>query len=188
MASATGTEAIQRQGIDKLATAHKLFLSELKERTRYRIRVAGRDVASDPILSEFLEFTTSIDDKPPLIKDLTADGLLTKRDKVQVFVSWTTDEPATGQVFYEEGVERGRELKKKSPKDANFTTNHIIILTEFQPGGLYQIRIESLDSSGNKSISEDYTILTPRKEENIIDIIVQQFQGAFGFLKKPSVK
>jgi len=177
-------EVLQNYGVDKLSAAHSLLLTSLKERVRYRVRIMSRDVVNSIITSEFKEFTTSIDDQPPLIKNLEAEGLLTKRDSVQVFVSWETDEPSTGLVYYEKGVERGRELLQKSKEDANYTTSHIVILSDFLPGVLYQLRVESADRAGNKAVSEDYTILTPQKEENIIDIIVEQFQEAFGFLKR----
>ena len=85
---------------------------------------------------------------------------------------------------YDVGIDRGRELKKQTKKDENYTTNHVVILTDFIPGALYQFRAESEDRSGNKAFSEDFSLMTPLEEKNIIDIIVQQFKDAFGFLKQ----
>ena len=179
-----GEDALERQGKDSLAGTHKLLITGLKEKTRYRIRVVSRDAGAQLISNDFVEFTTSIDDRPPVISELEAEGLLTKRDSVRVIVFWQTDEPGTSQVFYEVGVERGRELKQQTVKDENFTSDHTVLINDFQSGALYQIRAQSLDRTGNVGISEDYTIITPKKEENIIDIIVSEFQDAFGFLKR----
>ncbi len=179
-----GEDALERQGKDSLAGTHKLLITGLKEKTKYRIRVVSRDAGAQLITNDFVEFTTSIDDRPPVISELEAEGLLTKRDSVRVIVSWQTDEPGTSQVFYEVGVERGRELKQQTVKDENFTSDHTVLINDFQSGALYQIRAQSIDRAGNTGISEDYTIITPKKEENIIDIIVSEFQDAFGFLKR----
>ena len=46
------------------------------------------------------------------------------------------------------------------------------MLDDFEHGTPYQMRIESVDESGNKSVSEDLTFLTPSPEKNIIDIII----------------
>ena len=179
-----GEDGLQKQGKEAFATSHRLLIIALKERTRYRIRAISRDITGAVLEAPFVEFTTSVDEQPPLISEFEAEGLLTKRENVQVFISWATDEPATSQVFYEIGVVHGRELKKKTALDENLTTNHIVVVSDFVPGALYQLRAESRDRTGNTAHSEDYTIITPKKDENIIDIIVTQFQDAFGFLKR----
>ena len=181
---AVDDEGLKKEGNDELKTAHSVFIIALKEKTKYRVRVDSRDIAGTPLKSTFAEFTTSIDNEPPRIKNFDAEGLLTERNKVQIFISWETDEPSTTLVRYDVGIDRGRELKKQTKKDENYTTNHVVILTDFIPGALYQFRAESEDRSGNKAFSEDFSLMTPLEEKNIIDIIVQQFKDAFGFLKQ----
>jgi hypothetical protein len=47
---------------------------------------------------------------------------------------------------------------------------------------VYQFWVECKDVSGNKSKSENFVLFTPNKEKSIIDIILENFQGTFGWV------
>ena len=39
------------------------------------------------------------------------------------------------------------------------------------------------DEAGNETQSEDFVLITPVKEKSIIDIILENFEGTFGWVK-----
>ena len=75
------------------------------------------------------------------------------------------------------------ELSQSTPLEPNLVSDHIVVTTALKPGKVYRFRIESIDGIGNVSRSKDYTILTPKKEENVLDLIINNFEQSFGFLK-----
>jgi len=38
----------------------------------------------------------------------------------------------------------------------------------------------------NVSLSKEYLVLTPRPKENVVDVIINNFEDSFGFLKRLS--
>jgi hypothetical protein len=44
--------------------------------------------------------------------------------------------------------------------------------------------MDCADEAGNTSKSDDFVLITPIKEKNIIDIILENFQGTFGWVNK----
>jgi hypothetical protein len=108
------------------------------------------------------------------------DSALAQNDKVQTIISWITDEPANTAVIYKEGQNaESREVKVSD----NSTTNHIAVVTVFKPGTVYYFKVKSTDASGNASVSSDFALLTPKRKENIIQIIVSNFQDIFSWAK-----
>jgi hypothetical protein len=54
---------------------------------------------------------------------------------------------------------------------------------EFLPSTVYKFWLECKDQTENKARSEDFVLFTPDKEKSIIDIIMENFQGTFGWVK-----
>jgi hypothetical protein len=106
------------------------------------------------------------------------DSALTQNNKVQTIISWKTDEQATSILSYREG--RIGEEKEFSNTDSLFT-NHVIVMTSFKSGTVYNFRVKSTDAAGNESISGYFSFLTPRVKENIIQIITNNFMEIFGW-------
>jgi hypothetical protein len=44
--------------------------------------------------------------------------------------------------------------------------------------------VESSDSSGNISLSKDYLIMTPKTQESVINLIIDNFMESFSFVTK----
>ncbi len=65
-----------------------------------------------------------------------------------VTVSWTTDEPADGQVFYRE---TGETVYQQTALDGTLTTAHAIALPGLIPVTSYEYSVESTDGSGNSA-------------------------------------
>ena len=107
-------------------------------------------------------------------------------DKVntpQAIITWKPTEPATSQVLYEEGITQSPNLRESTLEDTQYLVNHVIVLNKLQSATVYRFRTVSLDRSGNKAVSRDYTLLTPQKKETVLEIIIKNFEQTFGFLK-----
>ncbi|MDO8240355.1 MAG: hypothetical protein Q7T51_00535, partial [Candidatus Moranbacteria bacterium] len=108
------------------------------------------------------------------------DSALAQNDKVQTIISWTTDEPATTELIYQEG----RNAEKKAIKISNaLTTSHVAVITTFKAGVVYYFQVKSTDLSENEATSSDYALLTPKRKENVIQIIINNFQDIFSWAK-----
>ena len=101
---------------------------------------------------------------------------------VQTIISWKTDKPSTSKVWFGEGS--GKDFTQSTPTDLGLVTEHTVITTLLSPGMVYKIVAESDDSTGNVSKSNVYTALTPKQQGSIVDVIFQNFDKTFGFLKK----
>lgn len=132
-----------------------------------------------------MPFSTVVSTEPPSITNVrVATSLIPgKIEKVQSIVTWSTNKPSTSRLFYEEGVSSANDLSNNTVLDASFVLDHIVITTNFKPGKVYRFRVESVDSINNASYSKDYTILTPRPKQTVIDLIFTNFEQTFGFLK-----
>jgi len=109
------------------------------------------------------------------------DSALTQNDNVQTIISWTTDEPANTSLLYREG-QSGEEKEVKITD--NETLNHVAVVTTFKPGVVYYFKVKSVDLSGNEGLSTEYALLTPKKKENVVQLIINNFQQIFGWAKR----
>jgi hypothetical protein len=129
-------------------------------------------------------FSTSSVSLPPVISNIRVDSALSpgEKVKVQTIVSWTTNIPSTSQVFYREGVGKAdTELPEKTDLDSSYTKKHITVITAFNPGAVYQLRVESKDSNGQVATAKPLTILTPQQERTVFQVITNAVQQVFGW-------
>ena len=63
------------------------------------------------------------------------------------------------------------------------TIDHVRVVTEFLPSTVYKFWVSCEDRSGNDVRTEDFVLFTPEKEKSIIDIILENFEGTFGWVK-----
>jgi hypothetical protein len=168
------------QGIRELTTEHKIELTNLNQGTTFGISISVKDEQGTEATAKGQDFTTGQDQQAPKIENIKTDSALTQSDKVQSIISWKTDEQASTSILYKEG--RNGEERELKITD-NLTTSHIGVITIFKPGTVYNFRVKSVDASGNEAISNDFALLTPRKRENIIQIIIGNFTDIFGWAK-----
>jgi hypothetical protein len=89
----------------------------------------------------------------PIISAVTATAI-TSTEEV---VSWSLNEPATGQVEYGPTTAYGG----TTTAELSFTFSaHVQQLSALNPGTLYHFRVRSQDAAGNLSVSGDYTFTT----------------------------
>lgn len=169
------------QGRPDYATKHSIKLVALEAGTNYSLTITVRDEEGNETKETFPPFETLLDEKKPEIDKVKTDAALTQSDKVQAIISWSTDEPATTTIIYREG--RSGDKKELKVSDS-LSTNHVAVVTTFKPGTVYYFNVESADASGNEAASSDFALLTPRRRENIIQVIVNNFQQIFGWVQR----
>ncbi|MBI3671603.1 hypothetical protein HY249_02285, partial [Candidatus Azambacteria bacterium] len=174
----TKTNQTNKFGGKEFVRNHEVKLDSLEEGITYVLKVASTDEKGNTVESSEYTFTTSKDVQPPLISNVKTQSALFGKDRVQTIISWTTSEPATDQLFYQEGLVKGAPETATRRSDG-YTTNHTVVLTKFKPGNIYKFRIEALDPSGNATKSQDFTILTPQEEATVFDLIITNFKDVF---------
>lgn len=168
-----------------LTTIHEMEINNFEAGVIYEVELFGQDNANKIISQLIPTFATSNDNLPPEIVQVKTDNALSigKEVKVQTIISWETNEPATSRIYYQRGVGRADEaLAESSPLSANYTRNHVVVVTTFSPGSIYRFQVESVDTEGNAARSRVYTILTPRQSESVFQIIVKNIESTFGWV------
>jgi len=172
------------EGQATFVTNHTIRLNNLIFDTYYSAVVTVENEQNDKTVSSPLTFITTRDAEPPVIAKVNSESTLYpgSDNKVQTIVSWETDEQSKCQFFYHRGIVLLDEIDSL-PEEDDFTTKHVQVVTNFLPANVYKFWIECRDDALNKSKSQNYTMLTPSQEESIIDIILKNFEGTFGWVK-----
>ena len=181
------TKATQSLGNPVYLTKQAVTLTGLELGTRYQGTVTATNQTGDNVESQSFTFITSRDVTAPLISSVNNQSTLFADDdsKVQTILSWTTDKPTFCQVFYVLGlVKDGGAATQSIAAESNPVTNHLQVMTGFTPGSVYKFWIQCHDSEGNQAQSDDYVLITPVQAKNIIDLILANFQGTFGWVGK----
>lgn len=92
------------------------------------------------------------DTTPPTISDISVSDLRA----TSVLISWSTNEPATSQIDYDENEEYHNTASNQVLK-----TSHSLRLNNLSPSTSYHYKIVSKDGNGNEANSGDNTFLTP---------------------------
>ncbi len=177
------TGEVRSEGSPELLTTHTVRLSDLTLGTTYVAQVRATNDQGDSTLSEPITFTTVIDEEPPLISKVTNESTLFPgaEARIQTIVTWETDELSLCQMFFRQGIQESIEPFALDMKD-DPATEHVQVVVEFQPATVYQFWIECTDLADNTARSENFVLFTPQQEKNIIDIILENFEGAFGWV------
>lgn len=178
------TRELKSAGSPVFASTQVVKIAGLRLGNRYQAIVKAENIVGEKVSSQAIFFTTVKDTAPPIISKVSNESTLypTADAKVQTIVSWTTDEESFCQFFFREGLNPAIEPmglgEEKEPRTA-----HVQVVVEFLPSTAYQFWVECRDSANNKTKSENFVLFTPNKEKSIIDIILENFQGTFGWVK-----
>jgi hypothetical protein len=167
-----------------LVTEHEMQVSGLSDNTSYSVAVRGRDQYGNEAVPLTTSHKTDFDTRPPVISDITVETSITGYGvdaRGQIIVSWNTDEPATSQIEYGEGV-AGEEYSAKTQEDAGLSQNHVVIISDLKPSAPYHFRVVSRDAAGNTGKSGDNSVLTQQASESIIDLIIKSLQSTIGWI------
>ena len=179
------TGAQNSVGRPTLTTTHQMRLSDLTLGTRYVAFVISENSGGDRVRSQPIQFVTVRDIAAPIISNVTNESTIFpgSESRIQTIVEWTTDEPAYCLMTYREGVAGGTEPTVREKEKVEYNTRHVEVVVDFAPATVYQFWLNCNDEAGNKVQSENFVLFTPIQEKNIIDLIIENFQSTFGWVK-----
>ena len=180
---ATGAQS--SVGRPTLATTHQMRLADLTLGTRYVAFVTAENSGGDRIKSQPIQFITVKDIAPPIITNVTNESTLFPggESRIQTIIEWDTDESASCLLTYQEGVAGGTDPFTIEKEQVQYNTNHVEVIVDFAPATVYQFFLACTDEAGNKVESENFVLFTPIQEKNIIDLILENFESTFGWVK-----
>jgi hypothetical protein len=173
------------KGRPTLATTHQMRLDDLTLGTRYVAFVIAENGGGDRVKSQPITFITVKDTAPPIVSNVTNESTLFPggESRVQSIVEWKTDEPAFCKMTYREGVAGGVEPTTIEPETVSYTDRHVEVIVDFASATVYQFWLNCSDEAGNEIQSENFVLFTPIQEKNIIDLILENFESTFGWVK-----
>jgi hypothetical protein len=177
-------DAAQTVKDKNFSTLHEVTVDNFESGIVYEVELSGKDLKGKTIAKKISSFATGDDNFPPTIYQIQTESALSvgKESNVQTIISWLTDEPATSQVFYQKGVGLTDDAKWENTQiDSTYTKKHIVVLTKFEAGQIYQFKIQSADSNNNVGVSKVYTILAPKQKESVFQVIMKNFEDVFGW-------
>lgn len=172
-------------GRPTLATSHQMRIAGLTLGTRYVAFVIAENSGGDRVKSQPMTFITVRDTAAPLISNVTNESTIFPGDesRIQTIVEWKTDEPSHCLMTYREGVAGGVEPTTIEKEEVSYAENHVEVIVEFAPATVYQFWLNCEDEAGNERQSENFVLFTPIQEKNIIDLILENFESTFGWVK-----
>ncbi len=179
----TGTQ--NSVGRPTLATSHQMRLADLTLGTRYVAFVISENSGGDRVRSQPIQFITVRDIAAPIISNVTNESTLFPggESRIQTIVEWVTDEASACLMTYREGVAGGNDPTVREKEKIEYNTKHVEVIVDFAPATVYQFWLNCTDEAGNTVQSEDFVLFTPIQEKNIIDLILENFQSTFGWVK-----
>lgn len=181
--SADGTKFFEKSN-SELVTDHELVISDLVDSSTYTIFASGRDQFGNMAESDKVAYNTPKDSRPPKISNIvieTSNVGNPSDNRARIAVSWKTDEPANSQIEYGEGL-GGTEYSRKTAPDTTLTNNHLVIISDMDPGKPYHIRLLSSDNAGNLTMSSDNTVITGDVSRSALQVILGTLQNIFGWV------
>lgn len=173
--------------VKTMSTIHEVAVDDFESGVAYEIELSGKNSQGEVISKKIAAFSTGDDNFPPTIYQVQTESAIFpgKDSNIQTIISWLTNEPATGQVFYRKGVsETSGDNWEKMPLENSYAKKHIAVITKFEPGSIYQFRLQSSDSAGNLTVSKVYTVLAPKQKDSVFQVIIKNFEDIFGWTKQ----
>ncbi len=177
------SDALSSSSADYL-TGHDIQIKDLSDQITYKLWVKSVDQYGNEAASDINTFTTPDDSRPPKIKNLSIEVKSSgygEIQKAQVVVTWETDEPASSQLEYSQGIS-GSDYSFRTREDQAYSTSHVVIASELDPSKIYHLRAVSRDRTGNTGSSEDTTVITGKIQRSVIDIIINSLERSLGWM------
>jgi len=178
------TGEVRSEGSPEFLTTQTVRLTDLTLGVTYLAVVRAENEQGEPSESEQISFTTIRDEEAPIISRVNNESTLYPgaETRIQTIVSWGTDEPSYCRLYYSQGL-GGVENATEMEENTEPSLEHVRVITEFLPSTVYKYWVACKDRSGNEEQSDDFVLFTPEKEKSIIDIILENFEGTFGWVK-----
>lgn len=173
------------KGRPTYSATHQMEIDGLVLGARYVAFVIAENAGGDRVKSNPITFVTAKDTEPPIISNVTNESTLFpgSEARIQTIIEWLTDEPSLCVLSYREGIQAGTEPIILEAEDKSYTERHVEVIIDFAPATVYKFSLICEDDVKNSVESEDFVLFTPVKEKNIIDIIIENFEGTFGWVK-----
>lgn len=172
------------QGNSAQVTEHSVLLFGLEDATTYQYKVKGFDQFGYQAVSEENTFTTLEDTTPPEITGVQSESNTIgsgETSSVQIIINWKTNEPTTSQVEYGVGLS-STDFTDQSEENAELVMDHLVVISELSPAKTYHFRTVSSDKAGNTSKSGSYTVLTSRKRESFLQLVISNLEETFSWV------
>ena len=176
--------APKTQGNQAYTTDHSVLLFGLEDATVYQYKVKGTDQFGYSTQSDENEFITLEDTTPPEIFSTQSESNTIgsgETSKVQIVVSWKTDEPTTSQVEFGVGL-GGSDYTDETEENAELVMDHLVVISGLAPAKTYHFRVVSADKADNQTKSGSYTVLTTRKKESFLQLIISNLEETFSWI------
>lgn len=173
------------QGNTALVTDHAVLLYGLEDATLYKFKVRGSDQFGYEAISDENEFTTLEDTTPPEVFGVKSESNTIgsgEASKIQIIVSWKTNEPTTSRVEYGVGLS-GSDYTDTTEESAELVMDHLVVIAELSPAKTYHFRVVSRDKAGNETKSSSYSVLTSRKRESFLQLIITNLEDTFSWVE-----
>ncbi len=178
------TAAPKTQGNSSLVREHSILVFGLEDATEYKFKVRGRDQFGYEAVSAENKFRTLEDTTPPTISEVKSESNTVGSGdaaKIQIIVSWKTNEPTTSQVQYGEGLS-GSSYSAETDENAERVREHLLVVGGLTPAKTYHFRVISKDKAGNESKSQAYSILTSQARQSFLQIVIGNLEDTFSWL------
>ncbi len=163
---------------------HKFTTDQLQNSTNYQLKITT--VAKDGTISDpsVYPFSTSTSTEPPVISNVRISNALISGavEQVQTIISWKTDKPSTSRIVYNEGM--GTDFNQNTNLDKSLVTDHVVVTTNLKTGKVYKFKVESIDAAKNTTLSKEFLIMTPKAQESVLNLIINNFTSSFSFITK----
>lgn len=164
---------------------HSVKINDLIDNSEYSLVAYSRDASGNLATSDAQSFKTALDTRPPKMSEITVESTIkgTGSDaRGQAVISWKTDEPSSSQVAFGAGAS-GNSYASKSAEDQNYTTDHVVIISDLSTSTVYHFQAISKDRAGNAVQSDDQSAIIGRATDSVLNIIFGALSNVFGFLK-----
>ncbi|MFA5052367.1 MAG: fibronectin type III domain-containing protein, partial [Patescibacteria group bacterium] len=178
------TIAPKTQGNTAFVTEHSILLYGLEDAAQYKFKVRGSDEYGYEAVSTEQEFTTLQDTTPPDVFGVNSESNTIgsgDASKIQIVISWKTNEPTTSQVEFGVGLS-STDFTDTTEENAELVMEHLVVVSDLTPAKTYHFRVASRDKAGNTTKSNSYTVLTSRKRESFLQLIITNLEETFSWL------
>lgn len=177
------TSPQKTQGNTALVTEHSVLLFGLEDATVYQFIIHGFDQFTNKAESEEAEFRTLEDTTPPVISKVKVESNTIgsgDASRVQIILSYSTNEVTQTQAKF--GPGSGGAPSTETDVNPELVYEHLLVIAELEPARTYVVQAVAVDKAGNRTESDIYTVLTSRKRESFITLVVDRLTSTFSWL------
>lgn len=165
-------------GSPRLSRNHSVIINGLIGDIDYVFEITATDEQGKQVESGRQNFRTPVDTTPPKIHNLKVQ-ITRSGDSLVLRASWSTDEPAKGEIVY--GPKTRLDETVDLPGPDKLITEHTLVATGLKPSTPYGLTAFNTDPAGNRAAAE-ISFVSPRFQRNIFQLIADTFFSKFGWL------